>query len=56
MHAAERVIDADERLAIKYTTLIFRVNHGNGFMALRATAAQRSEAFLLTLNLWDDSK
>jgi hypothetical protein len=32
----------------------FEVEHGNAFPIINATAAQRCEAFLRTLNLWKD--
>jgi len=50
MHEAEKVLSLDQWH--KYTSLIGRHDYKN---LLHATAAQRAEAFLRTLNLWNDS-
>jgi hypothetical protein len=62
MHEAENlVIYSDERLPKKYTQQIkaaicreagLRKAHMDFDMCITATAAQRAEAFLKTLNLW----
>jgi hypothetical protein len=54
MHEAEKVLDSNQ--ACQFANNLFRVmigEHGvSEFMKIHATAAQRSEAFLKTLNLW----
>ena len=47
MHEAEKVLDLDQWH--KYASLIGRHDYRN---LLNATAAQRAEAFLKTLNFW----
>lgn len=68
MHEAEKLFanDSDRRvvymLHLKEVVLTPHVARQNGldnacpFRVAHATAAQRAEAFLRTLNLWDDSK
>lgn len=53
MHEAEKVLTPDQRG--QYITCL-ALACGNIGEILFATATQRAEAFLRTLNLWDDSR
>jgi len=64
MHEAEKELTGAQ--ADEYADALFVITYEqlsgdrhwatNKFFACHATAAQRAEAFLRTLNLWDDSK
>lgn len=62
MHEAENILN--EQQGATYALFLHKVGPnrargdylGKDFDVLHATAAQRAEAFLRTLNLWDDSK
>jgi len=61
MHEAEKVLIGEQRthyaLLLHDQTEPARLTYlMRDFMVLHATARQRAEAFLFTLNLWDDSK
>jgi hypothetical protein len=53
MHEAEKVIRGDHDLWGRY--LVF-LSQSAPECRVFSTAAQRAEAFLRTLNLWDDTK
>lgn len=55
MARAEKVI-IEKRLWPIYCDHLCRGTPANYPIAIRATAAQRAEAFLKTLSLWDDTK
>lgn len=57
MHEAEKVLEHDEKLRGRYFMFLDRKtgNTPTIFHVIRATAAQRAEAFLKTLNLWTES-
>lgn len=65
MHEAEKVLN-DSQKAIYFEAicvvlgipegLLSDITSSQMFNILSATASQRAEAFLRTLNLWDDSK
>lgn len=52
MHEAEKVLTYDQRR--KYVSIIFNLPVSECESSMFATAAQRAEAFLRTLNLWKD--
>lgn len=53
MHEAEKVvIEKDVRLYLRYGQELIKLSGQGMFDAMFATAAQRAEAFLRTLNLW----
>ena len=54
-HHMEKAFKDDEVLWHTYATHLQRIVEPHRHV-LHATAAQRAEAFLRTLNLWDDSK
>lgn len=55
MHEVEKVL-TEEQWAV-YNVWLLRLTYNEPlFAATSATAAQRAEAFLRTLNLWDDTK
>lgn len=54
MHEAEKVLRSDIQRD-RYTRLLMETCD-DVFPLWHATAAQRAEAFLRTLNLWEDSK
>jgi len=66
MHEAEKLILAGNHIGYCRAVLVLvcpetkgvivGLNAGYGLSILHATASQRAEAFLRTLNLWDDSK
>lgn len=65
MHEAEKTLPADESAdghwgyighLIEVTKAESMEMHREVFIVAHATAAQRAEAFLRTLSLWDDSK
>lgn len=60
MHEAEWVLIKTERWEAYSDCLMEMVIRGGGyqnaFFYFHATAAQRAEAFLRSLKLWDDSK
>lgn len=66
MHEAEKVLTEPQRLAyVRELVLIcephlrgviFGLDAGRGWWLTHATAAQRAEAFLRTLSLWEDDK
>lgn len=51
MHEAEATLTRETNY---YHQLLIRMNNYDGLATVRATAAQRAEAFLRTLNLWRD--
>jgi hypothetical protein len=53
MHEAEKLLRAKDELWGEYCGHL--VKNGSWFNAVDATAAQRAEAFLKTLNLWEES-
>jgi hypothetical protein len=53
MHEAEEVLDPED--LIDYAMRLEFDDTLYGHLAIRASAAQRAEAFLRTLNLWTDS-
>jgi hypothetical protein len=53
MHEAEKVLNGHEQNDYCFTIMDIQKS-GGGFRRLHATAAQRAEAFLRTLNLWKD--
>lgn len=53
MHEAEKWLTWKQRDA--YRELLTEAEQGAGWNILHATAAQRAEAFLRTLNLWTES-
>lgn len=57
MHEAENSL-AGKRPDYRRTLACIFTDHPDDgyFLAITATAAQRAEAFLRTLNLWDDTK
>lgn len=55
MHDAEKTL-IHRGLHEKYYHELVSVTTVDRFYLIHATAAQRAEAFLRTLNLWDDSK
>lgn len=56
MHEAEKVLTQVQDYHYRTDALPRVCGEGSGLMAITSTAAQRAEAFLRTLNLWDDSK
>lgn len=52
MHEAEKLLRAEDELWGEYCGHL--VKNGSWFNAVDATAAQRAEAFLRTLNLWEE--
>ena len=57
MHEAEKVLTYEQvNLFVTHLRGFTPAKNWEGCWGLHATAAQRAEAFLRTLNLWDDSK
>jgi hypothetical protein len=61
MHEAEKVLTGAFETCSDYQKQLIKVCGCEGYLPSaqflwHATAAQRAEAFLRTLNLWDDSK
>ena len=54
MHEAEKALNAEQWM--QYLDRLGIITDGRLRSYTHATAAQRAEAFLRTLNLWDDSK
>lgn len=58
MHEAEKVLDGNPKdpssLRYTYASFLYNLCVPRGEQPMRATAAQRAESFLRTLNLWTE--